>query len=181
MRPVGGTLNLTLKLQPVGTISGVVYGVDGTTLQEGVQVRIISRERGIVTQTVTGANGAFSFNSLPLSDGPFTLDAFSDGRLRARVPNLVLNTANQVLTQNLVFVPSGIVTGTVSDSSGVLYPGATLTLQMTEGARYAFYARAGGDSKFYFGGIPVGNYTITAAKETRTGLALQIVNLSIRK
>jgi hypothetical protein len=174
--PVGGTLNLTLKLQPVGTISGVVYGVDGSTLQEGVQVRIISRERGIVTQTVTGPDGAFSFNSLPLSDGPFTLDAFADGRLRARVPGLVLNTANQVLTQNLQFVPSGIVTGVVSDSTSTLYPGATLTLQMTEGARYAFNAKADANGRFYFGGIPVGNYTITAAKDARTGLALGRVN-----
>ena len=79
--PLGGILNLTLKLQPVGAISGVAYGVGASTLQEGVQVRTISRERGIVTQTVTDANGAFSFNSLPLSDGLFTLDALSDGRL----------------------------------------------------------------------------------------------------
>src|SRR5262249_31333351 len=109
--PVGGTLNVSLKLQPVGTIKGVVYGIDGSTLQEGTQVRIVSRERGIITQSVTGPDGAFSFNPLPLSDGPFTLDAFADGRLRARVPGLVLSTPNQVLTQNLTFLSVGTVTG----------------------------------------------------------------------
>jgi hypothetical protein len=170
--PVGGTLNLTLKLQPVGSISGAVFGVDGSTLQEGVQVRIISRERGIVSQTVTGLDGAFSFNSLPLSDGPFTLDAFANGRLRSRVPGLVLSNANQLITQNMQFVASGIVTGVVSDSAGALYASATLNLQMTEGARYAFTAKADAMGKFYFGGIPVGNFTITAAKDGRNGLAL---------
>ena len=84
--PWGAVVPITLKLQPVGTIQGVVYDVNGSSLKEGVQVRIISRERGIVSQTVTGADGAFSFNSLPLSDGPYTLDAFSDGRLLTLAP-----------------------------------------------------------------------------------------------
>ena len=174
--PVNGSVPLTLKLQPIGTIQGVAFGIDGATLQEGTQVRILSRERGIVTQAITGADGAFRFNPLPLSDGPYTLDAFAEGRLRARVPGLVLSTPNQVLTQNLTFASVGTVSGVVSDASGQTYPGATVTLQMTEGLRFAFEARTEASGRFLFPGVPVGNFTLSAAKDGRTGTAPGRVN-----
>ncbi|MFX6209423.1 hypothetical protein ABTF46_19070, partial [Acinetobacter baumannii] len=49
----GGALPLTLRLQPVASIAGVVLASDATTPQAGVQVRLVSATRGIVTQAVT--------------------------------------------------------------------------------------------------------------------------------
>ncbi|MFS2002526.1 carboxypeptidase regulatory-like domain-containing protein [Duganella sp. CT11-25] len=161
--PVGAVLPVTLQLQPVGTVAGTVLGADGAVAQEGVQVRILSRERGIVSQSVTGADGRFSFNPLPLSDGPFTLDAFVDGRLRARVPDLVLSTPNQVLSQDVRFSSVGTVRGIVSDANGKAFERATLALQMLDGLRQNFSIGAGADGVFLLQGIPVGNYRLTAS------------------
>ena len=174
--PVGGTLNVSLKLQPVGTIKGVVYGIDGGTLQEGTQVRIVSRERGIITQAVTGPDGAFRFNPLPLSDGPFTLDTFADGRLRARIPGLVLSTPNQGRTENLDLTPRRHGDGLVSDATGQVYPGASVTLQMSEGLRFAFDVKADASGRFLFGGVPGRQRHAHRRADGRTGTAQGRVN-----
>lgn len=169
---VGGVLPISLKLQPVGAIEGAVRGADGGALQEGVQVRILSRERGIVSQAVTGADGRFSFSPLPLSDGPFTLDAFVDGRLRARVPNLVLSAPNQILAQDLRFEALGLVRGVVTDADGKPFSSVTLTLQSLSGQRLSFSASAGADGAYMVQGVPVGGFTLGAATgDGRTGAA----------
>jgi len=169
---VGGVLPISLKLQPVGVIEGVVRGAGAAGVQEGVQVRILSRERGIVSQTVTGADGRFSFSPLPLSDGPFTLDAFVDGRLRARLPNLVLSAPNQVLVQDLRFESVGTVRGMITDAAGKLFARATITLQSLAGLRLSFSATAGPDGAYLVQGVPVGDFTLSVATDDgRTGSA----------
>jgi hypothetical protein len=170
--PVGAVVPLTLKLQPVGSIAGRVLGVDGATVQEGVQVRILSRERGILTQVVTAADGKFLFDTLPIGDGPFTLDAFVDGRLRARLPGLVLSSPNQLLTQDLRFTSVGTVRGLVTDVGGKPFTAVSLTLQALEGLRLSLTASAGADGAFLVQGVPVGNYTIAAVTpDGRSGSA----------
>ncbi|SHG67376.1 carboxypeptidase regulatory-like domain-containing protein [Massilia sp. CF038] len=161
----GAVLPVSLKLQPVGTITGTVLAADGATVQEGVQVRILSRERGIVSQSVTGTDGKFSFNSLPLGDGPYTLDAFVDNRLRTRLPGVVLSSPNQVLVQDLRFTPVGSVSGTVTDADSKPFASVTLTLQSLAGSRLAFTASAGPDGAFLFQGVPIGPYTLSASTQ----------------
>ncbi|HEX9505663.1 MAG TPA: carboxypeptidase regulatory-like domain-containing protein, partial [Acidimicrobiia bacterium] len=100
----------------------------------------------------------------------------ADGRLRARIPGLVLSTPNQVLTRNLTYASVGTVTGLVSDVTGQLYPGAAVTLQMTEGLRFAFDVKADATGRFLFPGVPVGNFTLSAARDGRTGTAQGRVN-----
>lgn len=165
----GTTTPVVLRLQPVGTITGVVYDVNGTTPRADIQVRVISRERGIVTQGLTDANGVFSFAPLPLSDGPFTLDAFADGRLRARVPGLVLNQANQVLTQNITLSGVGTVRGTVLDENRQPAANALVTLQLTDGQRFAYNATTDASGQFWLPAVLLGNYVITAGKDAKTG------------
>jgi hypothetical protein len=170
---VGGVNQIALKLQPIGTINGTILSVDGVTAQEGVQVRILSRERGIVSQLVTGANGQFSFNSLPLSDGPYTIDAFVDGRLRARVPGIVLSTPNQVVTQDVRFSAIGTIRGIITDANSQVFDEVSLTLQSLEGLRLTLTAKAGSDGSFMLQGVPVGNFTIAAVtKDGRAGNAV---------
>lgn len=164
----GTTRPITLRLQPVGTIKGIVYDVNGTTPRADIQVRVISRERGIVTQGITDENGAFSFAPLPLYDGPYTLDAFADGRLRARVPGLVLNQANQVLPQNITLTGVGTINGTVLNENRQPLSGALVNLQMTEGQRFAFEARTDAQGKFVLPAVLLGSYVLTAGKDTRT-------------
>ncbi|MDY6948561.1 MAG: carboxypeptidase-like regulatory domain-containing protein, partial [Pseudomonadota bacterium] len=158
----GVDASVTLKLQPIGQISGAVYGADGVTAQQGVQVRLVSAVRGIITQSVTAADGRFAFDSLPLSDSPYTLDAFQNGRLRTRVPGLILTSAGQQLTQNIVFGPSGAVTGTVLRSNGSPAQDATINLQSQVGQRFAFSTRTDAQGRYRIDGVPVGAFGITA-------------------
>lgn len=174
---VNQTLPITLKLQPVASIQGVVYDVGGSVLKPGVQVRILSRERGILTQVISGSGGEFRFDTLPISDGPFTLDAFLDGRLRARVPGIVLSQPNTTVTRNITLGPVGTVTGTVRDGSGAVFAGAHVTAQSTAFLGLTFEVDADSQGRFTVLGMPVGDFELTAVTVTgRNGRALGRVN-----
>ncbi|MBL8297757.1 MAG: carboxypeptidase regulatory-like domain-containing protein [Rhodanobacteraceae bacterium] len=168
----GQTRSLTLRLQPTGTVHGAVFDADGGTRRAGVQVRAISRERGIVSQRVTGADGAFRFDSLPLSDGPFTLDAFVDGRVRARVPAIVLSQPNQVLERNITLGAVGTVRGQVGDGAGQVFADARVTLQSLVGQRLTFEVRSDAQGRYVVPGVPLGAFELTAiTAEGRSGHA----------
>ncbi len=172
----GQVLPVTLKLQPIGEIRGRVFDVDGSTLRAGVQVRILSRERGIITQAVTGADGTFAFDTLPIADSPFTLDAFVDGRLRARLPGVVLAAANEILNRDIVLAPVGTVSGHVVGGGGTL-PDARVVLQSLEGLRLSFETRSDASGSFFFPAVPVGDFELLAtALNGQTGRALGRVN-----
>lgn len=160
---VGGSVNIVLKLQPVGSIAGTVYAADAATVQSGTQVRLVSAVRGIITQTVTGEDGRFQFDALPLSDGPYTLDAMQGGRLRARVPNLMLTQPAQQLVQNIVFGPAGMITGTVRRSDGALVEGVTVAVQSLVGQRFSFSTKSNAQGRYVIDGVPVGAFGLTAA------------------
>ncbi|UXI70355.1 MSCRAMM family protein [Tahibacter amnicola] len=169
---VGETLPMTLRLQSIGTIRGVAYDVDGQTLKAGVQIRLLSRERGILTQSVTTESGAFEFDTLPIQDGPFTLDAFIDGRLRARVPGIVIGNANDVVTRDVVLSPVGVVRGRVRNPLGEGYAGARVTMQSLVGLRLSFDALTTSDGVFVLPAVPVGEFELTAVTaDLRTGRA----------
>ena len=161
--PVGGTANVTLQLQPVGAIAGTVYGADGASAQAGIQVRLVSAGRGIVTQLVTGEDGKFRFDALPLSDSPFTLDAMQNGRLRARVPGIILTGAGQERAQNIVFAPAGMVSGVVTRNDGGLVEGATVTVQSLVGQRFAFSTKSDAQGRYMIDGVPAGAFGLTAS------------------
>lgn len=159
---VGGKQVVTLKLQPVGAIAGSVRASDGITVQEGVQVRLVSAVRGIVTQAITAEDGRFRFDALPLSDGPYTLDAMRDGRLKARVPNLILSGAGQELTQDVVFGAAGLLRGVVTRSGGVRAADVAVTVQSQVGQRFSFSTRTDAQGRYAIDGVPVGAFGLTA-------------------
>lgn len=159
---VGETLQQTLALQPVADIAGRVLGADGETMIPGVQVRLLSRERGVLSQFVTGDDGRFTFDTLPLSDGPYILDAFIDGRLRARVPGVVLSQANQTRVQDVQLMEVGVVSGRVTDASGTPMTGATVTMQSLEGLRLSYDARVGEGGRYTLPAVPIGDFELTA-------------------
>jgi sarcosine oxidase gamma subunit len=159
----GGVVNLVVKLQPVGAIQGRVLAVDGTTVQSGVQVRIVSSVRGIITQSVTGEDGQFRFDELPLSYGPYTLDAMVNGRLKARVPFLNLTSPGQERVQDIVFGPTAQIRGVVTNmSTGQPAAGAVVTVQSLTGERYTFSTRTDDNGNYMIDGVAVGPYALTA-------------------
>ena len=81
----GEEVTLDIVLQATGAIAGRVLAPDGVTPVEGARVSLF-RGNGIFleSQTVTGADGSFRFEELPVARGPFRIDVSVDGRLRAR-------------------------------------------------------------------------------------------------
>jgi hypothetical protein len=160
---VGGSLTFTLKLQPVGNISGVVLASDASTVQADVQVRVVSAVRGIMSQVVTAEDGKFRFDSLPLSDGPYTLDAIQNGRLKARVPQLILSSSGQELVKNVVFGQSGQITGIVTRAGGAVVEGATVSVQSQVGERFTFSTKTNAEGRYTIAGVALGAFGLTAS------------------
>ncbi|UXH76069.1 carboxypeptidase-like regulatory domain-containing protein [Roseateles amylovorans] len=159
---LNATPTVTLQLQPIGSIAGQVLASAGGAQAE-VQVRLVSATQGIVTQVLTGEDGRFQFDALPLSNGPFTLDAMQGGRLRARVPGLILNSAGQVLQQNIVFSAAGQVSGVVTRDGGLPAADTQVTVQSQVGQRFSFSTRTDAAGRYAIDGIPVGAFSITAS------------------
>ncbi|HEX3472131.1 MAG TPA: TonB-dependent receptor [Silvibacterium sp.] len=71
---------------------------------------------------------------------------------------------------------SGLVTGVVTDTSGAVIPGATVTIQSTSTA-YKKTATAGPDGTFKFSNLPYGIYRLTA---TQTGFETLVQDVSVQ-
>jgi hypothetical protein len=106
----GQSVNVTLQLQPVGTITGFVFAVDGVTPVAGISVDLSSPDQ--TNQTViSGVDGSFTFSAVP--SGSYTLRATDgNGTVRAQA-SVTVATQGSVVTQNLVLVGGGIVSGVV--------------------------------------------------------------------
>lgn len=162
---VDNDIEVSIKLQKTGSISGVVLDVDGTTPVENVQVRVSSRSKGVVSQLVTPVDGSFVFDTLAQSDGPFILDAFIDGRLRGRVPGLVFTNVNDLLTQNIVLNSVGVIKGKVLDAGGNSYANATVSVQSLVGEHLSFSASTDDSGRFVLPAVPVGAFKLTATTQ----------------
>lgn len=172
---VNGVLSITLRLQPIGSISGTVFAVDGITPQGGIELRLLSAGKGLITQLVTAEDGRFAFDSLPLADGPYTLDALLNGRLRARVPGILLTVAGQDVQQNVVLTPVGSVTGQVLTPGGAPAAGATVVVQSLGGLRPTFNAVTAANGSYRVDGVPQGNFAIAANGSGATATANGVV------
>jgi hypothetical protein len=183
---VNGNLAVTIKLQPVGAIQGTVYATDGITAASGIQVRLLSAAKGMISQTVTGDDGAFNFDSLPTGDSPYTLDAVENGRLRARVAGLVLSS-NQQLTQNLTLTPVGTVTGQILSPTATTVAGASVVVQSLGGLRSTFNTVSDANGVYRVDGVPLGNFALVANSAGSTASVSgaiasdgQVVNLDVK-
>jgi hypothetical protein len=162
---VNETLDIGLKLQKTGAIQGRVFQEDGITSASKVQVRVLSQQRGLISQTNIGVNGGFDFDTLPIGDGPFTLDAFVNGRLRARVPNLTFATDQSLIEQNIVLDSVGKITGIVQDMTGFTFANAKVTMQSMNGSNLSFDAFTNEEGKFVLPAVPLGDFELTALTE----------------
>ncbi|MBB3122420.1 carboxypeptidase-like regulatory domain-containing protein [Pseudoduganella violacea] len=160
----GAALKLDINLQPVGTIAGRV--LDGGLGQPGLQVRLLSAVKGLVSQALSDAGGEFHFDSLVLSDGPYTLHAVKDGRVQGSVGNLVLSSAGQELRQDVTlgsYASGGSVGGKVTDALGKILPGVEVHLSTAKGQRFSATTDAQG--AYLIGGVPLGAFTVSASAD----------------
>src|SRR5262249_21362008 len=69
---VGATANVTVSLQPAGTILGRVFGPDGSTPAGSRLVRLINSFT-VVRQATSAPDGSFRFDAVPLDT--YSLDS----------------------------------------------------------------------------------------------------------
>ncbi|UTY57483.1 carboxypeptidase regulatory-like domain-containing protein [Massilia sp. erpn] len=160
----GAALKLNISLQAAGAISGRV--LDGGTGQPGLQVRLLSAVKGLVSQALSDAGGEFRFDSLVLGDGPYTLQAVKDGRVQGSAGNLVLASAGQELRQDVSlgsYASGGSVGGKVTDARGQIAPGVEVRLVTAKGQQFAASTDAQG--AYLIGGVPLGGFTVSASAD----------------
>ena len=122
---VGESLDVTVELEPAGTIVGTVFAPDGVMPLGGIRVSL-SDGRG----TRSAPDGSFRFDFAKVASSPFALSAL-DGRgtRRARESGITVSAHGEVVRRDLVFSPTGTVVGTVFGVDGEPETNASVTVQ----------------------------------------------------
>jgi protocatechuate 3,4-dioxygenase beta subunit len=167
----GGVVEVTVQLRAAGTIWGKV-GKAGTQ-QAGIQVRLLSAARGLVSQSLTRTDGMFRFDSLPPADGPYTLQALANGQLLGSVGALVLGSPGQELRADIeigTFAGAGSVTGKVFDAAGQPLPGIDVKL-VSAAFGLPFTSRTDAQGVYLVSGVPLGTFQLQAEAGAGTATA----------
>ena len=166
---VGGTANVSVQLQPSGTIRGRVLDVDGTTPMSDVSVRLLNNNFffNVVRDVRTAPDGTYSFEAVPL--GTYHVDTRdTSNRVRARVNNLVLGTNAQTITQDLVFVGLGTITGQVFNPNNTLAPGIAVSVQSNNPqVGGSFNTTTNSQGEYTVTNVPVGSFIATATNSAQ--------------
>jgi hypothetical protein len=123
------------------------------------------------TSISSDSNGHYNFANV--ANGAYVLTASAPGYL-ARSYNVNI-TGGATTNQNIALSTAGVLTGKISNRSGVGIAGATVHISGGVLAS-VFSATTGSGGAFNFGWIPVGSYTVTI---TASGYASKGVSTTI--
>ncbi len=153
------TTNITVQLQPAGSVLGVVYLPDGVTPVAGAPVQISGPT---YRSTSTAGDGSFRFDAVVL--GTYTLTA-QDGFGRTRSSDsITLANNGDIVVHNLMFVGEGAVTGVVLNPNGTPATGISVSLRSGNPVIGGFFnATTDANGAYILTGIPTGPFTVTAA------------------
>jgi protocatechuate 3,4-dioxygenase beta subunit len=155
----------------VGTVHGVVYDSDGFTPVPNADV-IIANAQGPLAFSVTGADGTYSLEGIPL--GAISVDVFDAKSGRRSAGAGQIDFAGQQVPINIVLSAIGLVKGIVLDSqTRAPLKGWTVTLaqQSASGVSLpALTTTTGVDGRFTIPGAARGGFTLTARKKDVNGV-----------
>jgi hypothetical protein len=168
----GAESTVTVNLQPSGVITGRALAPDGVTPISGATVRLHNNANyySVIQQATTAGDGSYRFDAIPL--GIYILDALdSTGRLRAKANTVTLSSNGEIVTANMTFVGLGTVTGRVLNPNGTAAPSIRVDLRSANSViGGSFSATTNNLGTYTIGGVPTGNFTVTARD---TGRQLQ--------
>jgi hypothetical protein len=126
--PNGFLRGVTVIVTKAGSIVGTVKRADQTVVGEGVQVDLLDPQNMTIPlfTAFTASDGSYSFPQVPLAT--YTVEAHDTNGGHGRSTAYLTVSGAQVVVP-VVFLGSGIVTGSVLDSSKVGISGLTVTLQ----------------------------------------------------
>jgi hypothetical protein len=163
----GATANVSVQLQPVGSIAGRVLAPDGVTPVAGVTVRLGSY--GNERSATSASDGAYRFDDFPINTYLSLYAIDSLGRTRNAVYNLILTSNGQVLTRDLPLIGMGTVTGKVVNPDGSFAQNVYVSINANNPT---FGVSKGGSvttdytGAFTFRDVPASRFTLYASDES---------------
>lgn len=157
---VAETVDIILQLEDAAGIVGTVLAADGVTPVAGIRVRLdpIGRE------TVTGTDGRYRFDMIPVNRSPYTLTARDNRRaLRASATGISLTREGEQLTRDLTLSGTGRVTGTVFNPDGSTAPTARITLNSQVNGMPNLFTISDSQGRYAIpANVPEGSFTVSA-------------------
>ncbi len=169
----GETVETTLVLNGVGTVSGRVFRSDGVTPAAGVDVRLTSQAplfSGTTVGTLTDADGRYDFGNVPA--GAFAVSATAQALAAAGSGRLVRDGDAAVV--DLVLGDSGWVVGRLVRADGVtpvVDLDVLLSFRSLSGRSGLAMVRSGTNGTFQFEGVPVGTFGLESVGPGFGGIA----------
>ena len=164
----GGTANITVALEPTGTLEGTVFRHDGATPVPGAQVRVTRGGFYSDLFTLTAdAQGRFSTAQLRL--GSYQLEARDPATGDAGYSEVQITAAGQVVPSNVTMRGLGRVVVTVTNAAGAPVSGANVTLTASGPPVTVATLSTGADGTATFNAVLAGNI-YASASDPATGL-----------
>jgi len=159
--PLNGSTDITVVLQPAGTIQGTVFAADGKSPVAGVNVQLDSAET-----TISDANGNYQFASVP--SGEHLVQAVDGkGEPDSPVEKATITTQGQTVTANITMIGLGTVVGEVTNPDGSAAVGISVTLKSEEpGFASTFSAQTDTKGNYAINQVPVGTVALNALGST---------------
>ena len=159
------TANITL--QPTGTLTGVVYRVDGITPVPNATVSLM----GTALTTTAGANGAYTLPAVPL--GTYTVSAADPSSPDAGLNKATLTTTGLTVTDNVNLLGLSSVVVTVLDGGGNPNSGAATVINTGDPTYQAQTGVTGADGTVTFHNVLAVASLAASATNPATGLGGQ--------
>ncbi len=171
---VGESASVVVALEPAGSVQGHVYQADGTTPAAGIEVRLSPGSR----KMATGGGGAFAFDKLAVSGGPYTLSAWDQaGQKRAESVPFSITSHGEVATVDLVLSASGKVEGQAVWPDGTPVAGASVKLKSGVVGGSTQWTQTSATGGFSFDGVLAGSFTVVVSASGGTGSATGAISV----
>jgi len=173
------TTQANIVIPATGAVAGTVTRSDGSA---AVNVTVSLQAGSFSRATATDTAGRFSFTDVPTS--AFTLATY-DPLTNTAASAPVTIVADQTITQNLVLILGGTVTGTVTEN-GVAISGAQITVTANNGT---FTTTTNAQGVYTVGQVAPGNLTVQGVDPTNNesgqstgalGLSGQTIQINVQ-
>jgi hypothetical protein len=162
----GLTTTIDLVIPVSGSVTGILYDVNGAVIPYGAIDITSSGATGWTLRTTTDATGLYRFDNVPI--GNFALAGFNPATQRVISGTGSLSVKNELITIDLHESPivPGQVAGTVKFGDGTPAVSADVWLEQAGVTHYTITDQAG---HYLFVNMPPGAFQINALDNNNTG------------